>query len=172
MEQNNMTQDEIMAYLEDIKWGDRVISPFKPQGRVWNHPDRFTYLCKETQREFSVLTNTYLMYDRRHLEKWKLLVDLLAARTDELTIETELQVSSITKKAMYRKIYQAMRYTPPTMSKDLHFFLIREFKRTKPTAEQIFKRLLQTKTRRKRRVVKKERVKVVTEVGMKREFAY
>ena len=159
-----MTQDEIMKWLEDIKWGDRVISPFKPNSKVYNHPEPFTYMCKDSNRQFTVLTNTFLAYDRKQLEVWKMFVDMLVARVNEVDVAHELQVSEVTRKLMYRKLFKAMHLPEPSMSRDLHFFLMRSIKSHRYTSEYIFKKLLVTHKVPRRVGVRKKKV----EAGLKR----
>ena len=165
-----MTQDEIMAMLEDLKWPQRVYSPYRPSSKVYKHTDRFTYVCKDSQRQFTVLTNTFLNFDRRSLEKWALFIDMLAKHTDELTIKSEMQVNDITLKIMYRKLFAALRLATPTMSRDLHFMLIRYLRNKHATTEYLWKALLRKAGKPKRkRVIKLP--KKTYEAGLERAVA-
>ena len=91
-------------------------------------------------------------------------VDMLVARVNEVDVAHELQVSEVTRKLMYRKIFKAMHLPEPSMSRDLHFFLMRSIKSHRYTSEYIFKKLLVTHKVPRRKGIRKKKV----EAGLRR----
>jgi transposase-like protein len=63
------TEEACILYLEQIRWGGIVVSPFDPTSKVYKCKG-FKYKCKKTGKYFNVKTRT--MYDntKMELQKW------------------------------------------------------------------------------------------------------
>ena len=143
-----MVVSEIMAYLESIRWKGGVNSPFYPQGKVYSHPKPYTYLCKEANKQFTVLSGTWLANHFRYIHKWKKLVDMLGEGINELDIISEVQVSDSMLASMYKIICDCIGLKRPPKDKYLHYDLLKALKGA--NADEIFGMLLSKKKKPKK----------------------
>lgn len=62
-------EESCIVYLEQLRWGDKVVSPFDPESTVYkckNHK----YKCRNTGRYFNVKTGTFLEGTKLPLSMW------------------------------------------------------------------------------------------------------
>ena len=140
-----MTSTDIITYLEGIRWPQGVVSPFRKDSKVYVHPLPNTYVCKYRNRQFTVLSNTILSGNRKTIDKWFTLIDLLVKNTPEIDIAAELQLSDTTLFSMYKKVFKAFEIVVPYHKKELHNSLIRYMRRQPRTVDGIFKQLLKNR---------------------------
>lgn len=63
------SDEECMAYLEELRWRGNVVSPFDPSSKVYkckNHK----FHCKNTGKYFNAKTNTLFDNTKIELQKW------------------------------------------------------------------------------------------------------
>ena len=64
------TEDECFSYLEDLYWFNGVISPFDSSSEVYTLSKEHHYMCKNTQKIFTVKNFTVFLGSRIPLRKW------------------------------------------------------------------------------------------------------
>lgn len=135
-------KDEIMAYLEKLRWPKKVRSPYT-EGISYNTKIPFTYVCKDTRKKFNVLTRTHLANYKSSLVLWDLLVLMLVQGRTEGDTANALGISDHTRMKMYKKIFFAMHLLKPSRDYLLHETLIRKLKERRASKDYVFKKLLE-----------------------------
>ena len=62
-------EQSCIDYLEEVRWGDKVVSPFDPNSKVYKCKNN-RYKCKNTGKYFNVRTNTIYDNTKVSLRKW------------------------------------------------------------------------------------------------------
>lgn len=62
-------EESCIEYLEDIRWGDRVVSPYDPDSKVYRCTGH-KYKCWNTGKYFNVKTGTFLEGTKLPLSMW------------------------------------------------------------------------------------------------------
>ena len=62
-------EEVCIKYLEELRWGGVVVSPFDPTSKVYKCKDG-RYHCKNTNKYFNVKTNTLFDNTKIELKKW------------------------------------------------------------------------------------------------------
>jgi len=86
-----------VAYLEDLRWGGDVVSPYDPQSKVYK--TKRGYRCKNTGKDFNVLTGTMMQGTKIELIKWIMAMWLLNSNKKGISshnLARELRVSQNT----------------------------------------------------------------------------
>lgn len=63
------TEQDCIAYLELLRWGEKVVSPFDPDSKVYKCSNG-KYKCKNTGKYFTVKTGTMYEGTKLSLRKW------------------------------------------------------------------------------------------------------
>jgi len=134
---------EIMTYLETLRWKKEVISPLAYKGKVYRDAKPNTYVCKQSNRKFTVLTGTHLHNYRSSLIEWDILVTMLAHGRSEGDIANALGVSDMTRVKMYKVLYFALHFAKPSRHNVLHDVLVKKLEHRKASKDFIFKKLLE-----------------------------
>lgn len=93
-------------HLEEIRWGDNVISPFEPQSKVYKCKGN-RYRCKETSKYFNVRTNTLFENSKVELQKWFLAIWLITSHKkgiSSLQLSRDIDVTQKTAWFMLHRI--------------------------------------------------------------------
>lgn len=64
-----------ISYLEVLRWGDTVVSPHDPESKVYK--TKRGYRCKNTGKDFNVLTGTVMQGTKAPIIKWIMAMWLL-----------------------------------------------------------------------------------------------
>ena len=62
-------EDSCITYLERLRWGDEVVSPFDPESKVYRCKGH-KYRCRNTGKYFNVKTGTFLEGTKLSMDKW------------------------------------------------------------------------------------------------------
>ena len=62
-------EESCIEYLENIRWGDRVVSPYDPDSKVYICTGH-KYKCRNTGKNFNVKTGTFLEDTKLPLSMW------------------------------------------------------------------------------------------------------
>lgn len=71
------TQAKCIAYLEKLRWGKRVTSPFTGKTNVTKRKGTFKYHCNDTNMDFTVLYGTIFEDTRLPLPTWFQIIGLM-----------------------------------------------------------------------------------------------
>lgn len=71
------TQQKCIIYLEKLRWGKKVVSPFTGKENVTKRKGTYKYHCNDTNQDFTVLYGTIFQDTRMPLPKWFLLIALM-----------------------------------------------------------------------------------------------
>jgi len=71
------TQKKCIVYLEKLRWGKTVVSPFSGKDNVTKRKGTFKYHCNDTNKDFTVLYGTIFQDTRLPLPKWFVLIGLM-----------------------------------------------------------------------------------------------
>lgn len=73
---NFPTEKSCIDFLEDVRWRNKVVSPFDPTSKVYRRSDG-KYRCKNTGKNFNVLTGTIFESTKLPLRKWFMAIFLI-----------------------------------------------------------------------------------------------
>ena len=112
MEENLRTNEDCIAYLEELIWEGFPISPFDETSKVYKCKDG-RYKCKNTNRYFNVLTGTIFENTKLPLIMWfKAMFYLIANRcgVSSTALAEMLGVTQATAWNMLQKIRKCMSF--------------------------------------------------------------
>lgn len=81
IEKDFFNDERCLDYIRSIKWKNGVVSPFDPSSPVTRVDDRW-YLCKSTQKRFTVTTQTIFSGTKSALQDWFKVIWLMTANPD------------------------------------------------------------------------------------------
>ena len=64
------TKQSCINYLEKLRWPSKVISPYDPTSNVYKLAKKNQYRCKNTGKDFNVLTGTIFENSKIPIRKW------------------------------------------------------------------------------------------------------
>lgn len=99
-------EQSCIDYLEDCKWGDKVVSPFDPSSRVYRCKNN-RYRCKNTGKYFNVRTNTIYDNTKVGLRKWFVAIYLVTGHKKGISscqLAKDLKVTQKTAWFMLQRI--------------------------------------------------------------------
>lgn len=91
--------DEIscMEYLEKLRWGGVVLSPFDRTSKVYKCKDN-KYRCKNTGKYFNAKTFTLFGNTKIELQKWFIAIWLIVCKQENLSPSELAKNINVTKK--------------------------------------------------------------------------
>lgn len=98
-------EDACRSYLEKLRWGDTVISPYDIESKVYK--TKRGYRCANTGRDFNVLTGTVMQGTKIPLIKWIMAMWLLNSNKKGVSshhLARELKVSQNTAWYMLHRL--------------------------------------------------------------------
>lgn len=106
------TEASCIAYLEDKRWGNKVISPFDPSSRVYYRGDG-NYRCKNTGKNFNVRIGTIFEGTKLPLRKWFIAIYLICNHKKSISatqLAKDINVTLKTAWFMLQKIRRTFHY--------------------------------------------------------------
>ncbi|WNE40515.1 MAG: IS1595 family transposase ISNwi1 [Mycoplasmataceae bacterium] len=94
-------EQSIIKYLEKQKWGDKVISPYDPNSKVYFCPSNNQYKCKNTGKFFNVKTGTAFANTKLPLRKWFLTAYLFTSHKKGISSCQLAKYLNITQKSAW-----------------------------------------------------------------------
>lgn len=136
------TRIEILTYLEEMRWPEGVVCPYRTASKcyVTNIPN--IYICADNQRRFNVLTGTPLQNNLRSITTIYKIVEYTIRAKDEEYIATTLGISYTTIMRIYKIIYSALKIIPPRRKDEYRQKLVLYIRKYNLKMEDIFKGLL------------------------------
>lgn len=64
------TKQSCIDYFEKLRWPNGVVSPYDPTAKVWKLAKKNQYRCKNTDKDFNVLTGTIFENSNILIRKW------------------------------------------------------------------------------------------------------
>lgn len=104
--QHFSTEQVCIEYLENLRWGGEVVSPFDETSKVYRCKDHL-YRCKNTGKYFNAKTGTFLENTKISLRKWFLAVWLITSHKrgiSSLQLARDLNVTQKTAWFMAQRI--------------------------------------------------------------------
>lgn len=95
-----------IEYLEEIRWGGVVVSPFDKDSKVYKCKDN-KYRCRNTGKYFNVKTNTLFDNTKIELQKWFIAIWLVTSHKkgiSSLQLSKDIDVSQKTAWFMLQRI--------------------------------------------------------------------
>lgn len=71
------TQQKCIAYLEQLRWKGKPVSPFTGSEKVYKRKDSIMWHCNDTNKDFSVLHGTIFEASKFPLPQWFILIALM-----------------------------------------------------------------------------------------------
>lgn len=97
-------EDSCIMYLERIRWGDKVVSPFDPESTVYKCSGH-KYRCRNTGKYFNVKTGTFLEGTKLSMDKWFYAIMLLASHKRGISSCQLAKDISVTQKTAWRMLH-------------------------------------------------------------------
>lgn len=107
------TEEECIRYLEKMRWGDEIVSPYDKYSKVYKCKGN-RYKCSNTGKYFTVKTQTIFEGSKVSLRKWFLLIGMMTTHKRGISshqVARDLGVSQPTAWLMMRKIRQCFKHT-------------------------------------------------------------
>lgn len=103
---NFKTEEKCISYLEKLYWPEAIISPFDKTSKVYILSERNTYMCKNTQKKFTVKNFTIFLNSNISLRKWFVIFYLYfqEEKTSILKISKLLNLTYKTSWLLIKKI--------------------------------------------------------------------
>ena len=107
------TQDECLAHLERVRWGERPLCPYCGAERVSRNRDATRgataarWKCQRCLKSFSATVGTILHGTHVELQRWYLLIVLAHAGTSASAAARQLELRRPTVSTMLRRIREA-----------------------------------------------------------------
>lgn len=103
------TEQKCIDYLEKILWNNKPISPFDPTSKVYKCANN-RYKCKNTNKYFTVRTNTIFRNSKIPLQKWLWSLYLFSSHKKGISSCQLSKDIGITQKSAW-SLLQRSRYT-------------------------------------------------------------
>lgn len=78
------TEQSCIEHLENMIWGDVIVSPFDPASKVYKCKSN-KYRCKNTGKYFNVKTGTLFDNTKVELRKWFMAIWLVASHKESIS---------------------------------------------------------------------------------------
>lgn len=101
------TRADCVAFLEHLRWGDTVTSPYVPTAKVYVLKDGW-YKCAATGRRFNFATGTILFATKLPLQKWIVAAYLLVSSKKGISSCQLARVLCVTQPTAWRML-EALR---------------------------------------------------------------
>lgn len=104
------TEDSCIRYFENLRWGDKVISPFDPSSKVYKCANG-KYKCRNTSKYFDVKTGTVFSSTKLPLRLWVYAIFIFMSHKRGISscqLSRDLGVTQKTAWNMLHKIRQFM----------------------------------------------------------------
>ena len=101
------SEQKCIDYLEQLRWGDRVVSPFDPTSKVYTCANG--YWCKNSKRKFNVKTRTIFENSKIPLQKWFIAIWMITSRkkgVSSMQLSKDISVTQKTSWFMLQRIRQ------------------------------------------------------------------
>lgn len=106
------TQKKCIRFLEKELWGDKMpTSPFDPTSKVYKRGDGL-YRCKNTGKNFSIISNTFMGGTKIGLPKWFYAIYMQTTHKkgiSSLQLSKDIEVTQKTAWFMLHRIRQAFQ---------------------------------------------------------------
>lgn len=106
------TQDECIAYLEKIRWGDKPICPYCGSTRSSKYKGIHRYNCHDCFNSYSVTVGTLFHKTHVDLQKWFQAIHLVVSDPSNLGVRQLARVIGVNKNTasnMRNKILKAIQ---------------------------------------------------------------
>lgn len=94
------TEEKCILHLEELRWGNIVISPFDPSSRVYKCKDH-KYKCRNTGKYFTVKTKTLFDNSKIELRKWFYAIWLVTSHKKGISSYQLARDISVTQKTAW-----------------------------------------------------------------------
>lgn len=94
------TEDKCIKHLEQLRWGDYIISPFDVMSKVYKCKGG-KYRCKNTGKYFNVKTNTLFDNSKIELQKWFCAIWLVTSHKKGISSYQLARDISVTQKTAW-----------------------------------------------------------------------
>ena len=98
------TEQDIINHLEKQRWGEKVISPYDPNSKVYKCANNW-YKCKNTGKLFNVKTGTIFANTKLPLKKWFLALYYFANNKKGISSCQLSKNLNITQKSAWNLLY-------------------------------------------------------------------
>ena len=103
------TKQSCIDYLEKLRWPDKVISPYDPNSKVYKLSKKNQYRCKNTGKDFNVLTGTIFENSKIPIRKWFNVSGILVSHLNGVSSYQSTRDFGITHKSTWFML-QRLRY--------------------------------------------------------------
>lgn len=97
-------EQSCVAYLEELRWGDTIVSPFDAESKVYK--TKRGYKCKNTQKYFNVKTDTLFQDTKLPLQTWFMAIWLVNNMKKGLSTYTLQAQLGITHKTAWHLLHR------------------------------------------------------------------
>ncbi|MDE7150902.1 MAG: IS1595 family transposase, partial [Candidatus Amulumruptor sp.] len=105
-------EESCIRYLEKLRWGDKVVSPFDPTSKVYKCANG-KYKCRNTSKYFNVRTGTVFASTKLPLRYWVFVIFMFMSHKRGISscqLARDLGVTQKTAWNMLHKIRAFMKF--------------------------------------------------------------
>ena len=103
-------EESAVRYYEKIRWGDKVVSPFDPESKVYKCKNG-KYKCKNTGKYFTYRTGTFFANSKLSMRDWLYAIIMIVNHKNSISsyqLADDLDISQKTAWYMLHRIRTAM----------------------------------------------------------------
>lgn len=103
-------EESAVRYYEKIRWGDKVVSPFDPESKVYKCKNG-KYKCKNTGKYFTYRTGTFFANSKLSMRDWLYAIIMIVNHKNSISsyqLADDLDISPKTSWYMLHRIRTAM----------------------------------------------------------------